>query len=154
MIFQLLIPCKKYCIPLEEDMSHHTLMQDQDIIMNILNSSENIHSTLTDGSLHALDVFPQYFTTISSFLSRYHFLKNWKEKSAHALFYLPLLSNLPQSGFDLVLPFYINFFQCEETIVESLSFVDSLASRLGSEKSVQVLLGPLTSLYEVCIFKI
>lgn len=150
MIYQLLISCRKFCIP-QDHLNISNKTDHSDVILNILNSDEYSMNKFDENSPRILDVFPQYFNSIFSFLSKYHILKNWKEKAAHSLSYLPLISNFPSPGFDIVLPFFINFFKCKDTMTESLSFVDLLMSRLGLQKSTDLLLGPLLSLFEVGI---
>lgn len=145
MIYTLLKQCKKYCT---KDYKLIRQAPCQEVLRKILSCEEYYIDKETE-SISNINVFPIYFIPIYSFLCRYNTLTNWKEKAAHTLSYMPLLTSLPMQGFDIVLPFILNFFSTEETLAESLSFIESLSIKLGPHRSNLMLLNPLLSLYEV-----
>lgn len=145
MIYSLLKQCKKYCT---RDYKPGRQDQCQEVLRKILSCEEYYIDRETE-TISNINVFPIYFIPIYSFLCRYHTLTNWKEKAAHTLSYMSLLTSLPMQGFDIVLPFILNFFYTEETLAESLSFIEPVSIKLGPHKSNLILLNPLLSLYEV-----
>ena len=109
--------------------------------------------TKSAGKILDSQLFPKYFVDMYEFLSAFHLLRDWNAKLSLTMENLSKLLAIPDEGFDLVLPFLLDFFSDQVDLDLRLqaasSLFDSLGAKLGPFKCKKSLLQPIVKLYHV-----
>eukprot|EP01119_Soliformovum_irregulare_P023450 TRINITY_DN8180_c0_g1_i2.p1 TRINITY_DN8180_c0_g1~~TRINITY_DN8180_c0_g1_i2.p1 ORF type:complete len:1262 (+),score=290.72 TRINITY_DN8180_c0_g1_i2:54-3839(+) len=106
-------------------------------------------------SLLTHDIFPSYFTELYTWLSAYHSITDWKQRLNLTIDNLSTLLALPEEGFEIAIPFFLQFFSEPTEIgvkVKAVNLIDPLGAKLGVANSRKYLLQPLIRLYQIQTF--
>jgi hypothetical protein len=115
--------------------------------------SLDVNKQISAGDILDSQLFPKYFAEMYEFLAAFHLHKNWNSKLSLTMENISKLLSIPDEGFDLVLPFLLDFFSDQVDLDLRLeaasSLFDSLGAKLGLYRCKKTLLSPIVKLYHV-----